>query len=120
MDRETAKDLRSEMQIALNNVANKHGMVVKLGNGTFTSNQFWLKVTFQDDDEGSGSFEETNFKQYASMFGLKPSDFGRTFTYNGKRYKVVGIKPQARRFPIVAERQPDGRRFKFPSTVIKD
>jgi predicted metal-dependent peptidase len=51
-------------------------------------------------------------------FGLTPKQFGTTFSFRGKRYTVIGLKPRSSRFPILA-RNEVGSVYKFPADVLK-
>lgn len=44
---------------------------------------------------------------------------GKTFTCRGKTYEVVSINHRNWKFPVIAARKPDGKRFKFPAAVVK-
>jgi len=46
------------------------------------------------------------------LFGLDPSVYGKTFkNINGEEFKVVGLKPKAPKYPLLATR--NGNRYKF-------
>lgn len=57
-----------------------------------------------------------SFAKLASRYGLKPSDQGRFFNYQGLAYKVAGIKSANKKYPIIGER--DGKSYKFPASVV--
>ena len=64
--------------------------------------------------------EREDFERYAPLFeflGLKPEDYGRAFDFNGKRYRLVGLAPGNRTFPVLAE-GPDGERYKFTEDAV--
>jgi hypothetical protein len=44
---------------------------------------------------------------------------GRTFKSGSRTYKVVEIKRQNHKYPVVAERLPDGKRFKFATATVE-
>ena len=55
------------------------------------------------------------FEVLAPLFGLEPSDYGRTFKSGGERHRIVGINPNRPKYPISTERISDGRAFKMPA-----
>lgn len=63
--------------------------------------------------------EEADFARFAAGFGLE-GQLGKTFKSRGKTFKVSGLKPGNRRYPVLATRQSDGKVFKFPAESIKN
>ena len=53
-----------------------------------------------------------------SLYGLATGDLGKTFSQDGYTFKIVGLNTRRRRYPVVVERQPDGKRFKFGAEAI--
>jgi hypothetical protein len=97
---------------------------------TLLGDKFGVKVSFKGGQIGGGfcvlrfefaevkkdgsveSREASAYKQYASMYGLPADGIGKAFQFRGKQYKVAGMKPGCK-YSILAERQPDGKRFCF-------
>ncbi len=46
--------------------------------------------------------------------GLPADAVGRTFKFRRRTYKITGFKTANPKYPVLVERQPDGKRFKFP------
>lgn len=109
--------VRSEIQKALNEVGNKLGINISLGNGRFSSESFGMKLECTLGTENLASLQDQAKKQfglYAKSFGLKASDFGRSFSdFRGKRWEIVGIKPQSHRYPILCKNL-NGKTYKLP------
>jgi hypothetical protein len=59
------------------------------------------------------SIERALFEALAEHFGLKPSDYGRTFKSNDEVFRITSLNPNRPKYPISAERVADGRGFKF-------
>ena len=38
------------------------------------------------------------FKMYCKSYGLDPEDYDRRFTYDGKDYIIIGIRPSKRKY----------------------
>lgn len=51
-------------------------------------------------------------------FDLTPKQFGSVFSFQQKKYTVVGLKPRSTRFPILG-RNEAGKTYKFPAEVLK-
>ena len=58
------------------------------------------------------------FEVLPEHFGLKPSDYGRTFKACGETFRIVAINPNRPKYPISVERVADGRGFKFPAEEV--
>jgi hypothetical protein len=74
------------------------------------------KITAPEDD---ARHAKALFDVCAPRFGLKPEDFGRTFSFRGSDYRVTGIAPRGASYPVLAERVRDGRGFKFPASAVR-
>lgn len=121
----TVKTLRDDMQRVMNawiaaNPARCDGLKINVGNASFrdTSVTFKVEVATADEDGVIRDKAASDFKMYASMYDLEPTDLGREFSSGGYRYTLTGINPRATRFPINARRQ-DGKRFKMPAGTVK-
>jgi hypothetical protein len=49
---------------------------------------------------------------------LQKSDLGKVFTYNKSSYKIVGLSARRSKYPILVERQPDGKSFKLGIVMV--
>ncbi len=114
-DRATLKALRNELDVAMKAVTEKYNISHKLGGIRFTETDFTVKVSVQ---VGSGADSaRLTWEKYAPMFGLKASDFGKSFFHRGAKFKIVGIKPNARNNPVVAE-SARGARYVFTTDDV--
>lgn len=57
--------------------------------------------------------ERLRFEALAEAFGLSPTDFGRQFSTGREHFRITGIDPRRPKYPVSAERIPDGQGFKF-------
>jgi len=121
-DRFECGRVRAELQKALSEVGNKFGLNILLGSGSFCSDSFKMKVECRLDGEQLVSLNDqmkTAFDIHAKYFGLKASDFGRSFSGGrGKRWKIVGIKPQSYRCAIICE-NTNGKKYKLSAEEVK-
>lgn len=62
--------------------------------------------------------EKKQWDALCLSYGLKPEDFNRQFTYGKNIFFLRAIKPNNRKYPIIAERA-DGKAFKFTTDIIR-
>ena len=111
--------LRKDIQKELESIGEKYGIVLNLGSIKFDDFSFSGKIEariFRDAKEVEKE-DRKEFEELCSIAGLKPSDYNRAFTSNGKVYRVCGISPRARKYPVVAVNDK-GRKYKFEPSVV--
>lgn len=62
--------------------------------------------------------ERLRFEALAEAFGLLPSDSGRQFNTGRELFRITAIDPRRPKYPVSAERIPDGQGFKFTSDQV--
>jgi len=113
-----------EVEKALNGVAEKFGLAVKVGTRRFGTKDMRFPVEFviTEVDKDSGEMlspEAMAYKKLAGSFGLDSEWLGAEFeTYQG-RYKIVGLKPRNRKYPVLADDVRTGKKYKFPVSPVK-
>ena len=121
MDRDKIKMIRGEMEKALNDMGAKHGLSFSLGTITFTDTDFSVKVRGIDHDvTTAGSALELDWNKYKARYPeLEGIVLGQRFRNDkGDVYRIVGLKPKNRKYPVIAERE-DGKSFKFSTYAVK-
>ena len=119
MDRSKAKILGEEMEQALQLVAKRHGVQIRAGRGAFTKTTFEARFEVAETVKGVAQTpERATFARMVKLYGLATGDLGKTFSQDGYTFKIVGLNTRRRRYPVVVERQPDGKRFKFGAEAI--
>jgi hypothetical protein len=116
-DRANLKTIRADLDKALAAVAKAHGITLDIGNIRFDSTSF---RTTLNANVATGSTAKTtaapvgvnptwvaNFKKYAVIFGLKPTDLNKQIKYAGKTVTIVGMRPKANA-PLVVQRATGG------------
>jgi len=120
-DQVTCRLVGKQVENELQEWATKNGITVRKAGGKFSSNEYTMKITFNVKDE-NGEVQTNamrDFKQLASMYGLKESDFHETFISNGTSYRIMGLESRAYKYPIQVERVSDKKGYKFPAEVVK-
>lgn len=120
-DRPTVKMLSAEAVKALQETAAKYGLTVEYSGGVFTQGSLTAKIKFSAAASASAPAGATaDWERLAPFYGLSSSDFGKVFTnFNGKRFKIAGIKPGRTRYPILATEVRTGKSYKFPANLVK-
>ncbi len=120
MDRPKVKALRARLEAALK-AAFGEEMGVMVGSARFTKTSVQFKIEMSEPN-AQGQVESphvTAFKTHCKLFGLEPTDLGRTFVSRGRTFKIVGILPKCYKNPIAADAVDNGKKFKFPVEVVK-
>ena len=99
--------LRTEINEAIEKVANKNGIAIKIGNISYSDFKFTTRLTV----ETSGN-DAREFERYAKVMGIDPDIFGKQFVHKSIAYKVTGLNPSAPKYPINYKGITDGRRYK--------
>ena len=109
--------LQEEMLKACQEVATRHGLVVEAKEITGMDLRWGFDAAFRVSipmaDGTALDPEKLRFEVLAEAFGLSPTDFGRQFSTGREQFRITGIDPHRPKYPISAERIPDGQGFKF-------
>ena len=63
------------------------------------------------------NIEQAMFNKYCMLFGLKVSDYGRKFVTHGRTFTISNIKPNKRKYPIVAK-SDRGTSYIFEASTV--
>ena len=121
MNRAMAKQLARKIEAALQPLASELGMQIRARGGSFGATAYMAKIEVSEitADGVAMTPERTAFIKEATLFGLQPEDLDAEFKANGVTvYKIVGLAPRKRKYPIVAARQPDGKLYKFGEETV--
>jgi len=113
------RQLRPEIEAALADLGKKYGIGFEVGDAKYSGSHATLKLEIGvlDDDGKVVNKEAENFKFLAPMYGLSESDLGRQFMLSGKMHTIIGLNPNAPRFPILTECH--GRKYRVPVESVK-
>ncbi len=117
-NRQNIRQINSELEAVIKQVAEKYGLEVKLGNTRFTGDNFTTKVQVATVAEGgiTMSKEATDFNRYKTILGIN-MELGNEFERNGNTYTIVGLKPRSKKYPILAKCS-DGKTYKLPVDLV--
>ena len=117
MDKATIEQTRTDLEADLEAFFAKRGMSVKVGRISYSDTNFTTKLSV---DVGSkDDAERAHFDRTARFFGLKPDHYGSIFTANGEKFRLIDFNLGAKKYPIVAERVSNSKRYKFGEEVLK-
>jgi hypothetical protein len=117
--------LRDRIEAVLAPWASEIGVVVTTGtikyeaDGSACSVQ--VKCAVPDANGKIVPEHEKDFKRYWSFFtsdGLKAEHLHAIVYWNNAHYKIIGLRPKARRFPLLATRSSDGKKFCLPISAV--
>lgn len=115
------KAIRSPIEEALLALGKKHGLTFQLGKGKYDANsatfQLNLANTVVGDDGEVKSPRivkaEADWIRNAVYLGLKGSELGKTLILHGEKFKIVGLMPTRRKFPILLQKSSAASELKL-------
>jgi hypothetical protein len=102
------KLLNVEIAAAMAAIAEKHALTVENRGGTYDATTFTPRIKFSTTDAGA-----TTWNRWARLFDLPDDLVGKILRYGGDRYRITGLNPDAPKYPINVEREPDGKKMRF-------
>ena len=123
MDRRKAKMIRKYLEDAFKNIeddiAKELGVTLKVGNISYSDAYATVKVEASDigEDGVAVTKEAHDFKLMAHLYGLEPSDLGKSFKVRGREFTIKGLKPRSTKRPILVE--SDGSMYKMSEVDVK-
>lgn len=102
IDRTLVNAIDKDIQAAIKEIADKHGLVIVPTRGSFTNTSFRKTIEFAVKSE-SGVPQQLvdDFSRYANMFGLSGVEIGTEFTARNKVYRIAGLEAKKRKKPFV-------------------
>lgn len=126
MTKQKVEQIRKDMNAALKEVSEKHGVSFDIGSIRYDSSSFRTTVkaylvkdgdATDSDDARRAKFEATA-KRYGHRYGVKPEDYGKKITHGGQNFILRGIKPRATKRPIVAEKISNGKMYILQTKTV--
>lgn len=113
-DRNVVREFQDQVLEAIRKVGAKWGIETKDAKGSFDEGNLDLGLRFAP---GKGDPALREFTKHAGLFGLGGDDFKRAFISEGTVFRLVALKPQNPKYPVIGENQ-NGTRYKFPRDVL--
>jgi hypothetical protein len=110
--------IKAEIKAALMGIEDAHGIKFKMGNVTYDNKQFRFKMEVFVGSTPPQMSETTIWNDNCWRFGLTPGWLGKTFWYKGDEWKIYGLKPRSRKYPVKVIRTNDGKKMLFNVSLI--
>jgi len=118
-DGNVAREFQAQLMEAARRLGEKWGICPEEMTGKYREDALNLTIRFGLGKGDGRDAAERAFCEYAGLFGLEGSDYGRVFVSCGKEYRLLGLKPRSPKYPVIGE-GAGGKRFKFPREVLED
>lgn len=103
-DRAICQQLAADVKTALEAVAKKHGLTVKSAGGRFNPTEFTEKLKWTVGDKAAVAKQaKADWDSSCGILGLKPTHFSKEVECRGQVWRVCGLNPRRRRYPVLAE-----------------
>lgn len=123
-NKQNLTEVRNAINSALAELGKKMGIAFSIGQITFTPGDFRTKLTaVAAGAKGGGTLQledkiAMDFKKKAFLVELKAQDLGREFVLRGTTYAIAGLKPQARKTPIIGRNVKTGKLYRFATEDV--
>ena len=119
-NREGARRLQAEVIQELVDLGERLGLDISPERWEAGPNHISIKVKFATTDSDAVDEERRReFGRSAHVFGLERDDYGLEFKSQGRRYRLIGIKSNRPKYPLVCECVSTGKVYKFPRNIIQ-
>lgn len=125
-DQKNLRLLRTEIDNALKSIADKYNIQIKAGNASYSSSgetaTFKLELATKKNGNIANKKDEIQrktFEVYAEMIGLNKEDLDKSFSNEGKVYKIIGMNARSQKSPIIIERSDKKLYSMSTEAVIK-
>ena len=121
-EKNNLKIIRTDIENALKDVADKYGIDFELGSITYSDYGFStkLKGSVSKTEE---SIEEKRklFEMYCSYFDIPKDAYMKTYKgLDGKKYKLVGINPNAPKNYLIIHCEDNDQQYRCPKDFLFD
>jgi len=115
-DRATCTIIHNAIDKALEPVAKKFGISIDNGSGSYTDDNYTLKIELAviGEDGTANSKLVTDFKHMCSRYNLQIDDLGKQFKVSsGVTYEVKGLSRRSHKFPIIVKNIDNNKMYKL-------
>ena len=116
-DTEFLNNFRTEFKDAVKELEEKHGIVINLGNISYSGANFTSKLEVRLDSVNPNQKYIDIFKLWHKLYGLKEDMLNKSFRVNGKTLKFVGLDNKKRSYPCICE--GNGKSYKLSVEQLK-
>jgi len=118
-NRPACRILSKAVEAALAPVGKEFGVDFSYKGGNYSPANLTMKIeaAIIGADGQVKSREAEDFKKMAQYYGLEADDLNKEVVLNGRRGKIIGLKPRSRKYPIIVEVE-NGKMFKYPVNSV--
>lgn len=122
MNKKLIDEVSKEMEKAVQEVAKKLNVKIEFDGGSYNLTEGKLKFKVTEVGEKLENSMKDEYSRYCPVFGLKEEWFGKEITFpdNGDRYKIAGIAPSRRKYPVILQSLTSDKRILVTVDYIKE
>ncbi len=120
LTRSTLRTINDDIDAALKAVGEKHNVVIKTGNATFSPANATVKVSIATvtADGVVETKERDDFRRKALRYGLPSDALDKVVMIAGRSFKVTGLNPRAKAYPVILTDTFTGKRYKYTVNTV--
>ena len=119
MTKQELRELQNLFAQEMNLIAGQRGFKVRASGGTYTADESILKFTISLAGEVGTRAEREKWATHCGYFGLRASDYGRTFSLKGQTFTVTGFHLKASKRPVLATSSKNNELYKFTPSFVR-
>ena len=85
------ESIEKDLENALKEASEKHGVELRFGGGTFTEVDATLKLKVTSGVKNSDEYLKQEWDKYCSLYGFKPEHFGTKVIHQGEEVRLIGF-----------------------------
>ena len=124
ISKEQVQRIRAAVELAFLSALDAEGLRYNGSSGKYgdTGSITFKFIAVEEDENGVNiaSPEAQAFITYATAYGSSPEALGGRIIWMGESYIIEGLRPRARKYPVLARRESDGKRYGLPETALKN
>lgn len=120
MTRDLAIKVRDDLNKAIAEVFKKYNLSGSINSVSYTNSDIKVKISAVEITDEVSSEEEVLFKRNAFLVGLKQEAYGTEFINGNSRFKLIGVKPNRPKFPILGKELKSGKIYKFDYSILNN
>ena len=113
ISKEFLKEIREEVNQALESVAEKHSIEIHCGNCSYGDSEatYKLKINVKNED---GKVMTKEYEDLLWMADMKDFDINGIYNLYGKKVSLEGYKTRATKYPLIVLDLDNGQKYKAP------
>lgn len=120
-NKEVFGPLRKDLEAAIDVVSKKYGILIKTGHINYSTETCTVRLecSIIDETGRARTREAETFTMWATLLGMKKEDLNREFQVGNHKYTLAGYAPRKSKFPFIAVRLSDNKRYGLAEKAVK-